>query len=91
MRAVEFLYGIGWVLTGDDEWQVWLINHAYGVDYATRSHQSCPAKTWAGQAGLIHKTVQRPVKLPARIGNRESKILRALERLVKRVASGGGG
>ncbi|MEZ4662269.1 MAG: alginate lyase family protein [Caldilineaceae bacterium] len=35
LRAVEFLYGIGWVPTGDDEWQVWLINHAYGVDYAT--------------------------------------------------------
>lgn len=37
LRAVEFLYGIGWTPTGDDEWQVWLINRAYGVDYATNT------------------------------------------------------
>ena len=35
LRAVEFLYDIGWAPTGDDEWQIWLINHAYGVSYAT--------------------------------------------------------
>ncbi|MEM7204910.1 MAG: alginate lyase family protein [Planctomycetota bacterium] len=35
LRAVQFLYGIGWAAHGDDEWQVWLINHRYGTDYPT--------------------------------------------------------
>lgn len=35
LRAVEFLYGVGWPATGDDEWQVWVINNAYGTDYPT--------------------------------------------------------
>lgn len=36
LRAAQFLYGIGWVPLGDDEWQPWLINHAYGTDYPTK-------------------------------------------------------
>ena len=30
LRAVQFLYGIGWEPEGDDEWQPWLVNSAYG-------------------------------------------------------------
>ncbi len=33
LRAVNFLYSIGWAPQGDDEWQVWLINHAYGTHF----------------------------------------------------------
>lgn len=41
LRAVEFLYSIGWEPDGDDEWQPWLINQAYGTDFTTVS----PART----------------------------------------------
>ncbi|MCB0093008.1 MAG: alginate lyase family protein, partial [Caldilineaceae bacterium] len=33
LRAVEFLYRINWPAMGDDAWQLWLVNHAYGVSY----------------------------------------------------------
>lgn len=40
LRAVTFLRdlgerfpGDGWWAEGDDEWQVWLVNHAYGTDF----------------------------------------------------------
>lgn len=33
LRAVEFLYAIDWPPEGDDEWQVWLVNYAYGTDF----------------------------------------------------------
>ncbi|MCI0398635.1 MAG: alginate lyase family protein [Chloroflexi bacterium] len=33
LRAVQFLHDIGWPAEGDDQWQVWLINHAYGADF----------------------------------------------------------
>lgn len=32
-RAASFLYAIGWEAAGDDAWQVWLLNHAYGSDW----------------------------------------------------------
>lgn len=35
LRAAEFLYGIGWVPEGDDDWQPWLLNHIYGTEYPT--------------------------------------------------------
>lgn len=35
LRAAEFLYGIGWVPEGDDEWQPWLLNNVYDTDYPT--------------------------------------------------------
>ncbi len=37
LRSVQFLYSIGWPATGDDQWQVWLINRAYGTNYATNA------------------------------------------------------
>lgn len=33
LRAALFLYGIGWPAKGDDEWQVWLLNHVYGTSF----------------------------------------------------------
>jgi hypothetical protein len=33
LRAVQFLYAIGWMPEGDDEWQVWVVNHAYGTTF----------------------------------------------------------
>ena len=35
LRAVKFLYGIGWSPTGDDQWQIWVFNKAYGTTYST--------------------------------------------------------
>lgn len=35
LRAYQFLYNIGWTDEGDDRWQVWLVNWAYGTNYAT--------------------------------------------------------
>ncbi len=37
LRAVQFLYSIGWDATGDDEWQLWLINFSYGTEYAANA------------------------------------------------------
>ncbi len=33
LRAVEFLHELGWEANGDDAWQPWLINYAYGADF----------------------------------------------------------
>lgn len=35
LRAVQFLYDIGWGAQGDDEWQIWLVNQAYGTSFPT--------------------------------------------------------
>lgn len=35
LRAAQFLYGINWPATGDDGWQPWLINYAYGTNFPT--------------------------------------------------------
>lgn len=43
LRAVRFLHGIGWYAEGDDEWQIWLINYAYGTDFSTND-QAEPGK-----------------------------------------------
>ncbi|MCI0395016.1 MAG: alginate lyase family protein, partial [Chloroflexi bacterium] len=32
-RAAQFLYDLGWPPTGDDEWQPWLLNYAYGPTF----------------------------------------------------------
>lgn len=34
LRAAQFLYQIGWPAAADDEWQLWLLNHAYGTHFA---------------------------------------------------------
>jgi hypothetical protein len=33
LRAVQFLFDIGWYPEGDDEWQPWLVNYAYSMDF----------------------------------------------------------
>lgn len=35
LRAAKFLYGINWPATGDDGWQPWLLNAAYGTSFPT--------------------------------------------------------
>lgn len=35
LRAVTFLYDIGWPAVGDDQWQPWVINKAYGLNIPT--------------------------------------------------------
>lgn len=35
LRAVQFLYNIGWAAEGDDRWQIWEINKAYGTNLPT--------------------------------------------------------
>lgn len=35
LRAAKFLYSINWPATGDDGWQPWLINYAYGTNFPT--------------------------------------------------------
>jgi hypothetical protein len=35
LRTAEYLYRIGWKAQGDDKWQPWLFNYAYGTTYAT--------------------------------------------------------
>lgn len=35
LRAAKFLYSISWPATGDDGWQPWLINAAYGSTFPT--------------------------------------------------------
>ncbi|MCA9967491.1 MAG: alginate lyase family protein [Anaerolineales bacterium] len=35
LRAAQFLYQIGWPAAADDEWQLWLLNHAYSTNFAT--------------------------------------------------------
>jgi hypothetical protein len=35
LRAVQFLYNIGWEAEGDDRWQMWLINYVYGTAFPT--------------------------------------------------------
>ncbi|MEM7111166.1 MAG: alginate lyase family protein [Chloroflexota bacterium] len=41
LRAVQFLYGIGWQAEGDDRWQTWIVNKAYG-------------QTFVPEAGTVH-------------------------------------
>ena len=37
LRAVEYLYRIGWEAQSDDYWQPWLINYYYGTNLPTNS------------------------------------------------------
>lgn len=33
LRAVQFLHDIGWEVSGDDQWQTWLINYRYDTNF----------------------------------------------------------
>lgn len=61
LRAVQFLYGLGWEPEGDDRWQVWLVNHAYGTSFPTESPVS-PGKN-IGWTDWTHKRIS-PVQSP---------------------------
>lgn len=58
LRAVQFLYGLGWAPSGDDRWQVWLINRAYGTSYPTEVKVS-PGKNM-GWTSWTHATTAVP-------------------------------
>ena len=65
LRAAKFLYGINWPATGDDGWQPWLLNAAYGTTFPTIASAS-PGKNmgftaWTHAAPII---VKPPVDPP---------------------------
>lgn len=65
LRAARFLYSIDWPATGDDGWQPWLINYAYGTMFAATS-SATPGKNmgftqWTHAAPVI---VKPPVDPP---------------------------
>ncbi len=72
LRAVQFLYNIGWPATGDDEWIIWIVNKRYGTNFQAFKDAS-PGKNmgwtaWTHQAaGLTLETSQiaAPPVVPA--------------------------
>ena len=58
LRAVQFLYDIGWEAEGDDEWQVWLVNHAYGTAFPATT-PARPGKNM-GWTDWTHSEHRRP-------------------------------
>ncbi|MEZ4511562.1 MAG: alginate lyase family protein [Chloroflexota bacterium] len=66
LRAVRFLYEIEWPADGDDQWQLWMINHVYGTDYAAET----PARTgknigftdWTHSVHRIIMSAQMPAE-----------------------------
>lgn len=65
LRAAKFLYGINWPATGDDGWQPWLLNAAYGTSFPTVASAS-PGKNM-GFTQWTHSTpiiVKPPVDPP---------------------------
>lgn len=68
LRAVRFLYSIDWPVTGDDQWQPWLINYAYGTMFAA-SANATPGKNmgftqWTHGFPVIKPPVPDPVPDP---------------------------
>jgi hypothetical protein len=68
LRAVRFLYSIDWPVTGDDQWQPWLINYAYGTMFAA-STNATPGKNmgftqWTHGFPVIKPPVPDPVPDP---------------------------
>jgi hypothetical protein len=37
LRSARFLYSIGWAAEGDDRWQLWLLNRAYGPNFPAQA------------------------------------------------------
>jgi len=68
LRAVRFLYSIDWPVTGDDQWQPWLINYAYGTMFAA-STNATPGKNmgftqWTHGFPVIKPPVPDPTPDP---------------------------
>jgi hypothetical protein len=47
LRAARFLYGIGWPAVGDDVWQPWLLNRAYGAGFPVVIDRPGKSMGWA--------------------------------------------
>jgi hypothetical protein len=61
LRAAEFLHDIGWEAEGDDEWQLWILNRAYGTNFPAPS-PATPGKNM-GWTDWTHSE-HRPPPLP---------------------------
>lgn len=61
-RAVQFLYSIGWQPSGDDPWQIPLVNLRCGTSYAVSSLGS-PGKI-AGFTGYTHQSTAGALIVP---------------------------
>lgn len=59
LRAAKFLYGINWPAQGDDGWQPWLVNSAYGTSFPTVASAS-PGKNMGFTAWTHAKAIVRP-------------------------------
>ena len=64
LRAVEFLYGLGWQASGDDQWQPFLLDARYGTSHAANP-QAGPGKimgwtAWTHQSGAAGAAKQTP-------------------------------
>lgn len=47
LRAVKFAYALNWPAGGDDTWQIWLVNAAYGTNYPVIPGAGSPGKNMA--------------------------------------------
>jgi len=63
LRAVQFLYDIGWDATGDDEWIVWVIDSRYGTNFADNPQAS--AGKIMGWTGWTHQFASQTLRLAA--------------------------
>jgi hypothetical protein len=59
LRAAKFLYGINWQAQGDDGWQPWLLNAAYGTTFPTIASAS-PGKNMGFTQWTHAKAIVRP-------------------------------
>jgi hypothetical protein len=58
LRAAEFLHDIGWEAEGDDEWQIWILNRAYGTNFRAPS-PATPGKNM-GWTDWTHSEHRQP-------------------------------
>ena len=69
LRAVKFLYDIGWKPSGDDQWQPFLIDAHYGTNYASNPSASGGKimgwTAWTSQLGLSSTPTQTSVAMVA--------------------------
>jgi hypothetical protein len=60
LRAAQFLYGLGWEPDGDDEWQPWLVNYAYGTAFpATTPARPGKNMAWTDWTHSAHRAAYR--------------------------------
>jgi hypothetical protein len=86
LRAVTFLYSINWPAAGDDTWQPWLVNAAYGSTFPTSDSagygKNIGWTSWThAKAGVIVPPVDPPP--PPTTGTDVAKIAAATVLLKK--------